>query len=217
MKVRIDPDLCTGCGLCSDSVPDVFKMGDDIAEVISADVPANLEGAVKEAAEDCPADPRGTQNQGDGHDRPVETSCQIKDPSVERLDLLAVIVKIALRKEVDPPSLFQRRLHRLEYRPDAVIIRNRKRTEVTNVVPQIRNLEGLLKSAEKSALGHNGVGDDSRIEIERVVGDEKTSPVSYFPEISPADHLQSEHESIDGHDQEHGHPEHNAGKQAIEG
>mgnify|MGYP002065409792 CR=1 FL=1 len=47
MKVRIDPDLCTGCGLCSDSVPDVFKMGDDIAEVIAADVPANLESAVR--------------------------------------------------------------------------------------------------------------------------------------------------------------------------
>ncbi len=56
MKVRIDADLCTGCGLCSDSVPDVFKMGDDIAEVISSEVPANLEGAVREAADDCPAE-----------------------------------------------------------------------------------------------------------------------------------------------------------------
>jgi ferredoxin len=56
MKVRIDADLCTGCGLCSDSVPDVFKMGDDIAEVISSEVPANLEGAVQEAADDCPAE-----------------------------------------------------------------------------------------------------------------------------------------------------------------
>jgi ferredoxin len=56
MKVRIDPDLCTGCGLCTDSVPEVFKMGDDIAEVIQADVPANLGSAVKEAADDCPAE-----------------------------------------------------------------------------------------------------------------------------------------------------------------
>jgi len=56
MKARIDPDLCTGCGLCSDSVPDVFKMGDDVAQVIKPDVPANLEKAVKEAAEDCPAE-----------------------------------------------------------------------------------------------------------------------------------------------------------------
>jgi len=56
MKVRIDPDLCTGCGLCSDSVPDVFKMGDDIAEVIAAEVPSNLESAVQEAVDDCPAE-----------------------------------------------------------------------------------------------------------------------------------------------------------------
>jgi ferredoxin len=56
MKVKIDADLCTGCGLCTDSVPDVFKMGDDVAQVLKADVPANLEKAVKEAAEDCPAE-----------------------------------------------------------------------------------------------------------------------------------------------------------------
>lgn len=56
MKVRIDADLCTGCGLCSDSVPDVFSMGDDIAEVSSPNVPANLEDAVQEAVEDCPVE-----------------------------------------------------------------------------------------------------------------------------------------------------------------
>jgi ferredoxin len=56
MKVKIDADLCTACGLCTDSVPQVFKMGKDVAEVIAADVPANLEGAVKDAASDCPAE-----------------------------------------------------------------------------------------------------------------------------------------------------------------
>lgn len=56
MKVKIDPDLCTGCALCSDSVPEVFKMGDDIAEVITPNVSADQEDAVKEAAEDCPAE-----------------------------------------------------------------------------------------------------------------------------------------------------------------
>ena len=52
MKVRIVNDLCTGCGLCSDSVPDVFVMGDDVAEVTKPEVPANLEDAGKEAIED---------------------------------------------------------------------------------------------------------------------------------------------------------------------
>ncbi|MCX7028994.1 MAG: ferredoxin [Spirochaetes bacterium] len=56
MKVKIDADLCTACGLCTDSVPQVFKMGKDVAEVIAADVPANIEGAVKDAASDCPAE-----------------------------------------------------------------------------------------------------------------------------------------------------------------
>ncbi|MBN2442275.1 MAG: ferredoxin [Spirochaetales bacterium] len=56
MKVRIDSEACTGCGLCVDSVPDVFTMGDDIAEVIKADVPANLEDDVTDAIDNCPVE-----------------------------------------------------------------------------------------------------------------------------------------------------------------
>ena len=56
MKVRIDADLCTGCGLCSDSVPEVFEMGDDVAKVKVNPVPPAKEAAVKEAATDCPAE-----------------------------------------------------------------------------------------------------------------------------------------------------------------
>ncbi len=56
MKVKIDAELCTACGLCEDSVPDVFRMGDDVAEVKSADVPAELESAVQEATDDCPVE-----------------------------------------------------------------------------------------------------------------------------------------------------------------
>ena len=56
MKVSIDADLCTACGLCSDSVPDVFELGDDVVEVKSADVPENLAEGVQEAADDCPVE-----------------------------------------------------------------------------------------------------------------------------------------------------------------
>jgi ferredoxin len=58
MKVSIDADECTGCGLCGDDVPDVFAMDDDeeIAKVLQPDVPADLEDAVKQAAEDCPSE-----------------------------------------------------------------------------------------------------------------------------------------------------------------
>ena len=56
MKVRIDSDNCTGCGLCVDSVPDVFKMGEETAEAMSPNVPVRFEDAVQEAADDCPTE-----------------------------------------------------------------------------------------------------------------------------------------------------------------
>ncbi|MBN1523271.1 MAG: ferredoxin [Spirochaetales bacterium] len=56
MKVKIDADLCTGCALCTDSVPEVFQMVGDLAEVITPVVPADQENAVKESVSDCPAE-----------------------------------------------------------------------------------------------------------------------------------------------------------------
>ncbi len=56
MKVKIDPDLCTACELCTTSVPEVFEMGDEVAEVIVDEVPSDKEDATKEAVEDCPVD-----------------------------------------------------------------------------------------------------------------------------------------------------------------
>ena len=56
MTVKIDADLCTACGLCVDSVPDVFEMGDDVAQVKTSEVSADLQSAVKEAADDCPVE-----------------------------------------------------------------------------------------------------------------------------------------------------------------
>ncbi len=54
MRVKIDEDLCIACGLCEESVPDVFHLEDDVAEVIVDEVPADLEDSVREAASDCP-------------------------------------------------------------------------------------------------------------------------------------------------------------------
>ena len=56
MKVRIDPELCTACGLCTDDVPDIFSMGDEVAEVIKADVPPEFEDAVQDSIDSCPAE-----------------------------------------------------------------------------------------------------------------------------------------------------------------
>ena len=58
MKVSIDYDECTACGLCCDDVPDVFEMDDDedVAKVLKPEVPADQEDAVKQAVEDCPSE-----------------------------------------------------------------------------------------------------------------------------------------------------------------
>ena len=55
MKVRID-DTCSACGLCVDTCPDVFEMGDDIAQVLVDEVPEEHEDAVQQAADECPSE-----------------------------------------------------------------------------------------------------------------------------------------------------------------
>jgi ferredoxin len=55
MKVRIDEN-CTACGLCVDTCPEVFTMGDNRAEVPVDTVPAELEDTVQQAADECPVE-----------------------------------------------------------------------------------------------------------------------------------------------------------------
>ena len=57
MKVKVDVEKCSSCGLCAESCPDVFEMGDDdIAKVKVETVPADGEAAMKEAVENCPTE-----------------------------------------------------------------------------------------------------------------------------------------------------------------
>lgn len=53
MKVKVDADSCTSCGLCCDTCPEVFEMG-DTAEVKVDVVPKEAEAACREAVENCP-------------------------------------------------------------------------------------------------------------------------------------------------------------------
>jgi ferredoxin len=55
MKAVVDPDLCIGCGLCEETCPEVFRLGEDgIAHVIDEDPPAETYADIQEAAEICP-------------------------------------------------------------------------------------------------------------------------------------------------------------------
>lgn len=56
MKVVVDKDLCTGCGLCEDTCPEVFEMKDDIATVKVSKVPDDLIESCKEAVDVCPVE-----------------------------------------------------------------------------------------------------------------------------------------------------------------
>jgi ferredoxin len=53
MKVTISEE-CVSCGLCVDICPDVFEMGEELAQVKMASVPAQFEKAVQQAADECP-------------------------------------------------------------------------------------------------------------------------------------------------------------------
>ena len=55
MKARIE-DTCTACGLCVDTCPEVFDMGDDIAIVKVTEIPAQLEDSAQQAADECPVE-----------------------------------------------------------------------------------------------------------------------------------------------------------------
>jgi ferredoxin len=53
VKVSVDEDLCTACGLCIDTCPEVFDLGDDddVAQVKVDVVPEDLEELCEQAAE----------------------------------------------------------------------------------------------------------------------------------------------------------------------
>ena len=55
MKVTVDEDNCRGHGMCLTCCPEVFEMTDDgWAVAAPGEVPVELEGAVREAIDNCP-------------------------------------------------------------------------------------------------------------------------------------------------------------------
>ncbi|PIP67635.1 MAG: ferredoxin [Candidatus Omnitrophica bacterium CG_4_9_14_0_2_um_filter_42_8] len=56
MKVRVDEDLCVGCGLCVNTCPDIFVMKDDKAITKVSVVPAASEESAKQSKDECPVE-----------------------------------------------------------------------------------------------------------------------------------------------------------------
>ena len=58
MEIKIDNDLCTGCGLCEETCPELFKLNedDDIAELTKTEYDENDEECIEEAIESCPTE-----------------------------------------------------------------------------------------------------------------------------------------------------------------
>lgn len=54
MKAKLDQSGCIACGLCTETCPEVFRMGDETAEVSREDVPPEAEDRAVEAQDNCP-------------------------------------------------------------------------------------------------------------------------------------------------------------------
>jgi ferredoxin len=56
MKAYVDQQTCTGCGLCPDICPQVFRLEGDTANVYVETVPPAAEESCRDAAAQCPVE-----------------------------------------------------------------------------------------------------------------------------------------------------------------
>lgn len=55
MKVTVDDERCRGHAVCCTLCPEVFTLNDDgYAEVVTPEVPAEFQAAVRDAETNCP-------------------------------------------------------------------------------------------------------------------------------------------------------------------
>ena len=57
MKVRVEQDVCIGCGLCCQLVPAVFEMNaEGKAQAVETEIAGGEEEACRDAATQCPVE-----------------------------------------------------------------------------------------------------------------------------------------------------------------
>ena len=56
MKATVDKDTCTGCELCAQTCPEVFKMEGDTAIAYVNPVPKESEELAQQAKDECPVE-----------------------------------------------------------------------------------------------------------------------------------------------------------------
>jgi ferredoxin len=55
MRIKVDEDLCLGCGICEGLAPEVFSLANEpFAEVLLDPVPEEYEEDVIQSIEECP-------------------------------------------------------------------------------------------------------------------------------------------------------------------
>lgn len=54
MRAQVDAAECTGCELCTETCPEVFRMEGDTAVAYVNPVPADAEESCRQASEECP-------------------------------------------------------------------------------------------------------------------------------------------------------------------
>lgn len=56
MKVKVDKDLCIGCGACQAICSDVFEIEDGLSSVLVDEVQEEYQDDAREAIESCPTE-----------------------------------------------------------------------------------------------------------------------------------------------------------------
>jgi len=56
MRVKVNPQMCSGTGLCEQACPEVFELKEGISIVKVNEVPPSVEQSCIEAAEGCPTE-----------------------------------------------------------------------------------------------------------------------------------------------------------------